>query len=502
MASDLATALLGSNASPMAADPVMMSILPQLTLAQTMTQQGLSGAPAYPMQAIGRLAQALVGGKMMNDATESISGTYGRAAESMAKVFPEGTAIGDMLRSPDPYVKMQGLQQAGKAALINSEAKPVRPDQTLNIPSTQGGPGLTVGHGSPQLAGQTAGAQAAAKAPYETGGEAVVSGGPSGLMKVPITAATRAAMQPGAGAPPMAPAAPALPPASVPTVVKPSGVRPAPGIFSSSPSVAPPGGPGAPVPGSSFNDMWGDRVAGPAHLGGTPVETPAYKAQMETYGEGGKAIGGTIKEYIEAGGKNANDRINALNSIESAMRTNEGKGVVTGPQAEHILRFREMLDGMGINTDWIKTGMPQSEMVQKMNAQLASASVKAMSSRPTQFEFSTFQKNNPGLSNSREGTLALIDVLRQGANQDRDIGRLAQNPDNFGRMPQVVDEYYKTHGLTNPFTGNSMKAEIEAARNGGGGGAAPVRVQTVEEARKLPSGTSIILPDGRPGRVP
>jgi hypothetical protein len=493
----------------MAADPVMMSILPQLTLAQTMTQQGLSGAPAYPMQAIGRLAQALVGGKMMNDATESISGTYGRAAESMAKVFPEGTAIGDMLRSPDPYVKMQGLQQAGKAALINSEAKPVRPDQTLNIPSTQGGPGLTVGHGSPQLAGQTAGAQAAAKAPYETGGEAVVSGGPSGLMKVPITAATRAAMQPGAGIPPMAPGGPALPPASVPTVVKPSGVRPAPGIFSSSPPAAPPaappspaGGPGAPAPGSSFNDMWGDRVAGPAHLGGTPVETPAYKAQMETYGEGGKAIGGTIKEYIEAGGKNANDRINALNSIESAMRTNEGKGVVTGPQAEHILRFREMLDGMGINTDWIKTGMPQSEMVQKMNAQLASASVKAMSSRPTQFEFSTFQKNNPGLSNSREGTLALIDVLRQGANQDRDIGRLAQNPDNFGRMPQVIDEYYKTHGLTNPFTGKSMRAEVEAARGGSGGGAAPVRVQTVEEARKLPSGTPIILPDGRPGRVP
>jgi hypothetical protein len=69
-------------------------------------------------------------------------------------------------------------------------------------------------------------------------------------------------------------------------------------------------------------------------------------------------------------------------------------------------------------------------------------------------------------------------------------------------MPQVIDEYYKTHGLTNPFTGKSMRAEVEAARGGSGGGAAPVRVQTVEEARKLPSGTPIILPDGRPGRVP
>jgi translation initiation factor IF-2 len=483
MASDLINAMLGNNASPMAADPIMASIMPQLTLAQTMAQQGLSGAPAYPMQAVGRLAQALVGGKMMNDASESISSAYGRAAESMSKIFPEGTPIGDMLRSPDPSVRMTGFQMAGKAALVNSEKTPLRPDQNLVLPSTKGGPGITVGQGSPALAGQAAGQQAAAKAPYETGGEATRSGGPSGIEKFPISAATRAAMQPGAGIPPMAPSGPALPPASVPTVVKPSGVRPAPGIFSSSPPAAPPaappspaGGPGAPVPGSSFNDMWGDRVSAPTgvggprrpDIGGVPVETPAYKANMATYEEGGKAIGGNIKEYIEAGGKNAQDRMNALDSIESAMRTNNGKGLVTGPQAEHILKFREMLDGMGIHTDWIKEGMPQSEMVQKMNGQLASASVKAISPRPTQFEFSTFQGLNPGLKNSPQGTFALLDVLRQTTRQDMDISRIAQDQANWKNMPQKVSEYYANHPLINPFTRKSMRDEIAAARGTGG----------------------------------
>lgn len=41
-----------------------------------------------------------------------------------------------------------------------------------------------------------------------------------------------------------------------------------------------------------------------------------------------------------------------------------------------------------------------------------------------------------------------------------------------------------------------------AGATAGGGGGAPVAVKTPEEARRLPSGTPIILPDGRTGTVP
>jgi hypothetical protein len=36
----------------------------------------------------------------------------------------------------------------------------------------------------------------------------------------------------------------------------------------------------------------------------------------------------------------------------------------------------------------------------------------------------------------------------------------------------------------------------------GGGGNAPIKVTSPEEAKKLPPGTQIILPDGSPGVVP
>jgi hypothetical protein len=165
-------------------------------------------------------------------------------------------------------------------------------------------------------------------------------------------------------------------------------------------------------------------------------------------------------------------------------------------------------------------------MVQKMNAQLAAASAKAMTGRPTQFEFQAWQKNNPGLATSKEGSLALLDVNRQIAKQDVELGRLAQDKKNWDQWPEVVDKYYQTHGLVNPMTGRPMREEIDKARaaapaggapqsppgsfndrfqaayGGGKGAPAPVKVSSPAEARKLPSGTPIILPDGSQGRVP
>jgi hypothetical protein len=225
-----------------------------------------------------------------------------------------------------------------------------------------------------------------------------------------------------------------------------------------------------------------------AAYGGKPVQTPELKAQEEQYGAAGKALGGVIAEHIEAGGRVARQQANALDTIESAMRTNEGKGMITGPHAESILRLRETLDGMGIKTDFIQPGMAQSEMVTKMNSQLAAASAKAMTGRPTQFEFTAWQKNNPGLTTSREGALALIDVLRQTNHQDVELGRLAQNKKNWNNWPEVVDKYYQEHDLTNPLTGKPMREEIAAAR--GGGGARPAAPGSFEDRFGAASGSS------------
>jgi hypothetical protein len=368
---------------------------------------------------------------------------------------------------------MMAMQQAGKAMLLNSQAEKLGPDQTVVAPRTPTQGGQVTAAGSPALAGAVAGA----KAPFEAGGTATLPGGISGTQEVPISAATRARMQPGGDLGPVNPLRVGGQPQNLTGPIIPPGGTGAQGA-------PPPRLPSSEPAAASVTD----RIN--AAYGGKPVQTPELKAQEEQYGAAGKALGGVLAEHIEAGGKTARERLNALDTIESAMRTNEGKGIVTGPHAESVLRLRETLDGMGIDTSWIKTGMAQSEMIQKMNAQLAAASAKAMTGRPTQFEFSAWQKNNPGLTTSREGSLALIDVLRQQGKQDIDLGRLAQNKKNWNNWPEVVDNFYADpkHALINPLSGRPMREEIAAAR--GGGGARPAAPGSFEDRFSAASGSS------------
>lgn len=458
MPSDLATALISGNNAGLMADPAMATIAPQLQLAQALSTQGLSTAPAAPAQALGRLAQALAGVKVRSDAEDQLGALSSGSTAEMGKIFPEGTPIGDGLRSNSGLVRMLSMQQAGKAMLLNSESKKVGPTDTIVAPGTPRYGGSVVAAGSPGMAGMAeaaknqplinrAAGEAAAKAPYEAGGEITVDT-PRGREAIPATAATRAAIQPDA--------------------------------TGKDQSRLPSGLPGP---------------------GGQPVKTPEFegdvKGREELYGAANKAIGGVVAEHIEAGGKSARDKLNALDSIESSVRA-FGPNVVTGPHAEFALRAKEALNGIGLNADWINKGLPETEVVQKMNAQLASASAKAMTGRPTQFEFASWQKNNPGLLTSKQGTLALTDILRQQAQNDIDLGKLAQNKKNWDNWPEVVDKFYETHGLTNPLTGKPMRDEIAASKAGTAIGAPAARGG--ETAAKMPQGApegTKLAPDGR-----
>lgn len=220
MASDLMTAMLmGQNQSPLMADPNTMALIPQMSLAQSMLQGSLSGAPAYPAQALGRLAQALVGGQMMGSIGQEAASAYDRSAQAMSKIYPAGTPIGDMLRSPDPYTKFQGVQMAGKAALINSENKPLEPGQTIVAPRTPATAGGSVASGSAEQAGRVEREKEGAKAGVEYGNLIQPPGAPAPAapagptrhlpppadMRRAPTAAQSAPPAPGAGAPAASP---------------------------------------------------------------------------------------------------------------------------------------------------------------------------------------------------------------------------------------------------------------------------------------------------------
>jgi hypothetical protein len=128
-ASPLAAALLGGdgNASSLGVDPAVLAATPQLQLGQSLVQQGLSTAPAYPLQALARLAQTAAGGYLQRDAVGSLAQAYAHTAENAASTLPDGHPLQAALKSNDPVIRMQGLQAYQKALTLLSEPSNVEP---------------------------------------------------------------------------------------------------------------------------------------------------------------------------------------------------------------------------------------------------------------------------------------------------------------------------------------------------------------------------------------
>jgi hypothetical protein len=72
MASDLASALLSGDSAGLSANPALAELLPRMRLAQALQSEGVSTAPAHPVQAAARLFQALVGGQMAGDTSTKL----------------------------------------------------------------------------------------------------------------------------------------------------------------------------------------------------------------------------------------------------------------------------------------------------------------------------------------------------------------------------------------------------------------------------------------------
>jgi hypothetical protein len=71
----------------LAFDPTFAQAVPDLQLARTIQQQGMSAAPALPAQAVSRLAQALTGAFIEHQATSNLARATSGTAKDMAKTL-------------------------------------------------------------------------------------------------------------------------------------------------------------------------------------------------------------------------------------------------------------------------------------------------------------------------------------------------------------------------------------------------------------------------------
>jgi hypothetical protein len=160
-------------------------------------------------------------------------------------------------------------------------------------------------------------------------------------------------------------------------------------------------------------------------------DVPSYTAHLKAEEARGGAIGKRMADVIDAGGSHARNTLNNLNVMEDAIARG-GDKIFTGPFAEEAQKLKQAYTNItGEKLD----GLQESEVVGKLNAFLAGEATKQISSRPAQFEFQTYLKNNPGLATSIEGTKKLINIMRQTTQQNIKLGRLAMKakPSELGR---------------------------------------------------------------------
>jgi hypothetical protein len=179
-----------------------------------------------------------------------------------------------------------------------------------------------------------------------------------------------------------------------------------------------------------------------------------------------------VGEAIEAGGKSTRGAVQTLDAMEDAVRSGGGD-ITFGPAGEQTLKLKEFANGL-----WpgVFKGVAEAETLKKLNAQLAAEAAKGMTARPSQLEFKTFVANNPGLMTTREGTLALINILRQVKQQDLKLGNLASNVQNPRDWPKLESDFFADprNQIISPFT-NKPVSGAERVPGGGGRSAAPAR---------------------------
>lgn len=219
------------------------------------------------------------------------------------------------------------------------------------------------------------------------------------------------------------------------------------------------------------NDIEGRQPATGMPHQPTPAELEESKVTASKLAEG-RVV--PIHEAV-VNGSAAQKALQALNVIDSIDSMPGSENMTTGPFAEMGLHIKQALNNIGIPVE----GMKEAEVIQKMNAFMSAHAAKELTNRPTQFDFSTFLRNNPGITMSPDGRRMVTDILKQTTRQDIDIARMAsktKTAEDTANWQDKLDAYYASHPVIVRYRGQVVKSAdpIEgAAAPAAGGGSAP-----------------------------
>ncbi len=411
-------------------------------MAQELMKQGANAGPIRsPWQGVGRIVQSAMGGYEGYQADQAELQARQKGAANLAAALKGGDMGGAIGAMSDPFAN----PEAGK--LLASVLTPQMVDQGGGVRARDRF-GNAVGPFIPKTIMGNVEAGPGTKFPYPMRGTPE-----GGLNAVPIN--------PGMGAQAAPGQAPVQPDQLTQDMNNATGWQ----TTQNGQNV---GGGTFPTTPQGMMDMANRNAA--SRKGAETMAEEGTKARMVPIGE-------IMKET-----KTAPQALNALNIIEDTVK-HEGPAMTTGPAAESVLKLRQTVNGLlGSNVMGDTSG---PELIKKMNAQLASASLPAFTNRGTQFDLKVFMENNPGLNNSTQGTLFLTNILKQTHRQNLQLAQMAGDPKNWQNWPQVQQDFYQKNPIINPLTGTPLGVAADSKQQQGSG-SSRADLEAEARRRKLP----------------
>lgn len=159
---------------------------------------------------------------------------------------------------------------------------------------------------------------------------------------------------------------------------------------------------------------------------GTQAETSSVQNRANKENE---RLDSILDSYPEAEALASNLRV-VRTLTERAGRFQEG-GPFRGPLAQWVQSAKQLAANFGIDIPGLDS-VKDVEAIQKIIVQLGSAATRQLSNRPANFEFMTILRAFPGIENTYEGSLMVLDILEQ--EQGR-IMKIAEEADIARRLP-------------------------------------------------------------------
>lgn len=202
----------------------------------------------------------------------------------------------------------------------------------------------------------------------------------------------------------------------------------------------------------AYAGTWGKAIGAVTSGGGQNININGQERAVE-------AARGKLQADDMALFAPAQTKKDTLSAIEDALNRG-GDNITTGPFAQHALNAKQAIGSVFGTT---LAGTSEAEVANSAGLTYATAAAKALSSRPTQMEFGKILEAKPGIFTSREGSLANINILRQQANAEQDLARIAQTYKGDDYLGEKA-KYYKEHPIMSPFDPSKPLGQSDVAR--------------------------------------